>query len=88
MKAKIKATGEVYKIVKVLGLEVLLSDGNVYDYTKVEYITEPDWQHYRIQAAIAAMQAYVIRDSDLSEQKVAKYSVEYADELVKQLKGE
>jgi hypothetical protein len=49
-----------------------------------------DWQQVRIQAAIAAMQA--LRSNTGYNQctpvEIAKFSVTYADALVKELKGE
>lgn len=49
-----------------------------------------DWQQVRIQTAIAAMQA--LRSNTGYNQctpvEIAKYSVTYADALVKELKGE
>lgn len=51
------------------------------------------WQDLRERAAIAAMQCiikelYGERNYTLEEEKVARYSVCYADALVKKLKGE
>lgn len=91
MKARIKATGEVLNIIKVLGFEVLLSDGNIYDYNKVEYITEPDWQQVRIQAAIeiAGRATFTfdklgnIPDDDFAV--CAKRAVQMADALIAEL---
>ena len=49
-----------------------------------------DWRQVRIQAAIAAMQS--LRSNTGYNQctpvEIAKFSVTYADELVKELKGE
>jgi hypothetical protein len=49
-----------------------------------------NWQQVRIQAAIAAMQS--LRSNTGYNQctpvEIAKFSVTYADELVKELKGE
>ena len=46
-----------------------------------------DWQHYRIQAAIAAMQS--IADSlgsiDYNKELIAKHAVELADALISEL---
>ena len=50
------------------------------------YDEEKHWQDVRGRAAIAAMQAYVIRNTMMSKQQVAKCSVEYADALVEELK--
>ena len=52
---------------------------------------EHDWEKVRNQAAIAAMQSFIgkfninIRDRNDCE-KIAKLSIEQADELIKQLK--
>lgn len=49
-----------------------------------------DWQQIRIQAAIAAMQS--LRSNNGYNQctpiEIAKFSITYADALVKELKGE
>ena len=59
MKARIKATGEEI-IVEPYGDEFaqILPDGDYKVYTKQELVfpNEAYWKHYRIQAAIAAMQ--------------------------------
>lgn len=44
-----------------------------------------DWQHYRIQAAIAAMQTVDNHVSPVEE--LAKRCVRYADALIEELKG-
>jgi hypothetical protein len=48
-----------------------------------------DWQHYRIQAAIAAMDivkgAYNIHDD---VEQLVQHAVRIADALIKELKGE
>lgn len=63
MKVKIKATGEIINVEQYgdAYAEVLSSCSEenfpeVYNFDELEFINEPDWQHYRIQAAIAAMQ--------------------------------
>ena len=63
-------------------------------FNDVELIKEPlntiDWQQVRIQASIAAMQA--LRSNTGYNQctpvEIAKFSITYADALVKELKGE
>ena len=59
-----------------------------------------DWQKVRIQAAIAAMQGVISneglsndidklsKDVESVRKRTAKISIEYADALVKELKGE
>ena len=49
-----------------------------------------DWRQVRIQAAIAAMQSLRSNTgyNECTPVEIAKFSVTYADELVKELKGE
>ena len=49
-----------------------------------------DWRQVRIQAAITAMQTliYSLRNLGLSHKDIANLSVNQADTLVKELKGE
>ena len=58
MEAKIKATGKAI-VVEPYGDEFaqILPEGDYKVYTKQELVfsSETDWQHYRIQAAIAAL---------------------------------
>ena len=59
MKAKIKATGEILEIldIGVSGKYFYLSNDKKYSRNELEFLSETiDWQHYRIQASIAAMQ--------------------------------
>ena len=55
------------------------------DFSTIQDTT--DWQHYRIQAAIAAMQS--IADSlgsvDYNKELIAKHAVELADALIAEL---
>lgn len=73
-------------------------------FNDVELLKEPlntiDWQQIRIQAAIAAMQGVISneglsndidklsKDVESVRKRTAKISIEYADALVKELKGE
>lgn len=52
MKAKVKSLGSVVDLSEYVYDE----DGNEYTWDEVELIDDDKWQHYRIQAAIAAMQ--------------------------------
>ena len=47
-----------------------------------------DWQHYRIQASIAAMQtiADTLGSVDYNKELIAKHAVELADALIAELK--
>ena len=59
MKARIKATGEILEIldIGVSGKYFYLSNDKKYSRNELEFLSETiDWQHYRIQASIAAMQ--------------------------------
>lgn len=99
MKARIKTTGETYEIVNVFGLDVLLSDGNVYDYTKLEYIDKPDFEQARIQfvgqIASGIMSNYEFYAHAIGEEckksgksrpeMVAQMSIEIADALIEGL---
>lgn len=105
MKAKVKATGKVVEakinmnIAPVCGGSAKVfydcSDGNTYLDTDLDFINvEPDWQHVKIQAAIAAMnglltgtsaERYTLR---ISPEQIAKDSNEYADALIKELQKE
>lgn len=92
MKARIKVTGEIVKVscgIAVAG-NVLYRDVNTNaTYTGDELEpAEPNWQNYRIQAAIAAMSivaddGYNVRNE---QHLIAKYAVQLADELIEELK--
>lgn len=104
MKAKVKATGEVIDVeidkcaVPVIGYGAsyvyLGSNGKAYLDIQLDFINVyPDWQHVKVQAAIAAMQRfagrhYLSRDSyhEYSAEDAAKMSVKYADALIEELK--
>jgi len=105
MKARIKATGKEI-IVEPYGDEFakILPDGDYKVYTKQELVfsNETDWQHYRIQAAIAAMQGMIANPQTFEQldydkgyqeirggdksQIVAIASVMYAEALIEELK--
>jgi len=107
MKAKIKATGEITEFItgkNLQGETILLKVGStsIFSLDEVEPITDIDWQHYRIQAAIAAMQGMLANpqtfeqiDHDKGYKEVcdgdktkivARASVMYADALVAEIK--
>ena len=89
MTARIKATGKEI-IVEPYGDEFaqILPDGDYKVYTKQELVfpNEADWQHYRIQAAIAAMDivngAYNIHND---MERLVRHSVKLADALIEEL---
>jgi hypothetical protein len=104
MKAKIKATGEILEIldIGVSGKYFYLSNDKKYSRNELEFLSETiDWQHYRIQASIAAMQGMVISDGYCSEEpvgpsyqikrrkwppaRIAQEAVAYADFLIAEL---
>lgn len=70
MIARIKATGEEI-IVEPYGDEFaqILPDGEYKVYTKQELVfsNEAGWQHYRIKAAIAAMQGQLANDESVKQ---------------------
>lgn len=102
---KVKATGEIVDVticVATAGNPLYTTSGGVtYLGDEIEP-AEPNWQHYRIQAAIAAMQGMVISDAYCSEEpvgpayqikrrkwapaKMAQEAVAYADFLIAELK--
>ena len=97
MKAKVKSLGSVVDLSEYVYDE----DGNQYTWDEVELIDDDKWQHYRIQAAIAAMQGMIanpqtfeqlVRDKGYKEirggdksQIIAIASVMYADALIAEL---
>lgn len=98
MKARIISTGEIINIADYARVTLDKCDdyGNPIEvsFEDIELIKDSsstiDWQQVRIQAAIAAMQA--LRSNTGYNQctpvEIAKFSVTYADALVKELKGE
>lgn len=104
MKARIKATGEIAEFStgkNLQGETILLKVGtaSIFSLNEVEPIHDIDWQHYRIQASIAAMQAYisdgermalVSKKFDYDDKRITKFIAEgavmYADALVAELK--
>jgi len=101
MKARIKATGKEI-IVEPYGDEFvqILPDGDYKVYTKQELVfsNETDWQHYRIQAAIAAMQGMLANethsasvgiiakeDGKSNTEVMAEAAVQLADALIAEL---
>lgn len=102
MKARVKVTGEVIEVscgTAVAG-NVLYRDvitNATYTGDELEP-AEPDWRHYRIQAAIAAMQSYisdgermalVSKKFDYDDKIISKFIAEgavmYADALISEL---
>lgn len=93
MKARRKGTNEPFQKVA----SVCLCSGGYILIKDVEFEQEHNisdhWQDVRERAAIAAMQCmikeiYGETNYTLEEEKIARYSVCYADALVKKLKGE
>ena len=83
MKAKVKSLGSVVDLSEYVYDE----DGNEYTWDEVELIDDDKWQHYRIQAAIAAMDivngAYNIHND---MERLVRHSVKLADALIEELK--
>lgn len=104
MITRIKATGRLIDVVPY-GDEFaqLFPEGDFKIYTKdeLDFRVDVDWHHYRIQAAIAAMQATITNyefyaegintecqnSNTTSPKVVAIMAVELADALIKELKG-
>lgn len=99
MKAKVKATGEVIDVeidkcaVPVIGngasYVYLGSNGKAYLDIHLDFINVyPDWQHVKVQAAIAAMQGFCSNDKFCvyTEGDIAKYAVKQANALIEELK--
>lgn len=67
MKARIRATGDIYNVIDMNDYRnrFKLEDHNWYPIGEIELIegNEPDWQQVRIQAAIAAMQGMLANPS-------------------------
>ena len=98
MKARIISTGEIINIASYARVTLDKCDdyGNPIEvpFEDIELIKDSssniDWQQIRIQAAISTMQT--LRSNTGYNQctaiEIAKFSVNYADALVKELKGE
>lgn len=71
MKARIRATGDIYNVINMNDYRnrIQLEDHNWYTMGEIELIegNKPDWQHYRIQAAIAAMQGQLANDESVKQ---------------------
>jgi hypothetical protein len=63
MKAKVKSLGSVVDLSEYVYDE----DGNEYTWNEVELIDDDKWQHYRIQASIAAMQGQLANDESVKQ---------------------
>lgn len=96
MKARIKKTGEIINLAEYAKIELDVCDsfGNPIELKPedVELIQEKtdntDWNQVRIQAAIAAMRSLRSNTgyNQFSDVEIAKYSVNYANALIKELK--
>jgi hypothetical protein len=101
MKVKRLRDGKIVEVEKH-GDAMIDENGKVMYFDEVCEVDEPDWQHYRIQAAIAAMQGMIANPQTFEQldhdkgyreirggdksQIVAIASVMYADALIKELK--
>ena len=103
MKARIKKTGEIVDVYhesqhgtpKMIYKESVLVNSRMWTEDELEFLNEEydHWQDVRERAAIAAMQTLIAELYDAKSNyhfahNIAVCSVEYADELVKRLKGE
>ena len=91
MKARIKTTGEIAEFStgkNLQGETILLKVGtaSIFSLNEVEPIADTDWQHYRIQAAIAAMQGMLAGDTMPHDKALTISAVELADALIEELK--
>lgn len=88
MKARVKATGETIEVVPD-STNRYYHDSDlgtlVYGEVDLQFDSITDWNQVRIQAAIAATQAFC-NDKTLSCEKTAKMAVSQADALVAELK--
>ena len=98
MKARIISTGEIINIAEYARVTLDKCDdyGNPIEvsFEDIELIKDSssniDWQQVRIQSSIAAMQALRSNTgyNQCTPAEIAKFSITYADALVKELKGE
>lgn len=91
MKAKIKDSGEIIDVAYIGNGEWCVRN-NIsqccYAERELEFLDNTtDWSQVRIQAAIAAMQAFC-HDETLSYKKTAEMAVSQADALIAELKRE
>lgn len=102
MKAKVKETGEVVNVVRIIEYSEIPgtsfagdyryykdeSNNKSYNEDELDFINVyPDWQQVRIQAAIAAMQG--ILSNSTNDDVIENYvnvSVKLADALIEELK--
>ena len=88
MKAKVIKTGEIVNVVPTEGGWVAVFENGVWHYTDSELDFEfADWGKFRREAAKDILCALIIHCS-LPCKDGARISIEYADELIKQLKEE
>lgn len=91
MRARIRATGEILEIldIGVSGKYFYLSNDKKYSRNELEFLSETiDWQHYRIQAAIAALNGITSSGSfeqHTLEDVIAECMI-LADTLIEELK--
>ena len=81
MKAKIKATGQIFELCPY----VYDIDGNDFLLEEIELLDNPNWQQVRIQAAIE-FAAQILANHGGAPTSVAKDAVDYADALIAELK--
>ena len=94
MKARIKKTGEIVEVFKNKNYVYIDEEHRGHSAESLDFMFDEEydhWQDVRERAAIAAMQTliaelYDAKSNYLFSRNIAVCSVEYADELVKQLK--
>jgi hypothetical protein len=85
---KVKATGEIVDVticVATAGNPLYTTSGGVTYLGDDIEPAEPDWQHYRIQAAIAVLQGITPEWGNNAKQ-YAEWAVQVADALIAELK--
>ena len=94
MKARVKATGKLLENVipimsvdsKVVMFHEYGTENDYYYYEDLDFSNTIDWQHYRIQASIE-FAAQILANHGSTPASVANNAVDYADALIKKLKG-
>ena len=94
MKARVKATGKLLENVipimsvdsKVVMFHEYGTENDYYYYEDLDFSNTIDWQQVRIQASIE-FAAQILANHGGTPASVANNAVDYADALIKKLKG-
>lgn len=102
MKARIKATGEVLRVLDLDSDRILVKYGSEVKSLRIHeidlipksvndyHVVEPNWEQRRYEIAKDVMAAYISNGNYpevTSEENIAKWSLIAADKLIKELKG-